>query len=201
MTEERPDATFEKPDDRDTEDSRRQLFASLYTELRRLAQQELRRHGWAVSLGPTTLLHEAYLNLDRREGVVFPDQKRFIAYACRTMRGLIVDHARSRQTLKRGAAFRITSLPADVSERADDYAQLQRLSDAIEQLALVEPALAQIVDLRYFSGFSVAAIAAMSGLSERTLYREWEKARVFLHHLVSDSNGDVGPSQPHALSE
>ncbi len=192
---------LEMPDDGDAETHRRQLFASLYGELRRLAQQELRRHGWALSLGPTTLLHEAYLNVGERQGVVFPDRKRFLAYACRTMRGLIVDHARSRQTLKRGAAFRITSLPADVPERADDYAQLQRLSDAIEQLALIEPSLAQIVDLRYFSGFTIAAISAMSGVSERTVYREWERARVFLHRLVADSNGEAEPPRSPALTE
>ncbi len=184
MSQEHVEPTASPAEDGDGGTHRR-LFATLHSELRRLAQRELRRYGSPLTLGATTLLHEAYLNLGERQGVVFPDRARFIAYASRAMRGLIVDHVRSRQALKRGAAFQITSLPADVPEQAADSAQLQRLSDAIEQLAAVEPRLAQVVELKYFSGFSLVDIAAMWGLSERTLQREWEKARLFLHRALS----------------
>jgi RNA polymerase sigma factor (TIGR02999 family) len=165
--------------------AREQLFASLYSELHRIARRELRHNGPALTLGPTTLLHEAYLNLNGREGVAFPDRARFLAYASRAMRGLIIDYARSRQALKRGAAFEITSLPADVPEQAADCAELERIGEAVEQLAAVEPRLAQVVDLKYFSGFSFGDIAAMWGISERTVQRDWEKARLFLYGALS----------------
>src|SRR4051794_15883214 len=80
----------------------RQLFTKLYTELRQIAHRELRRRGPSLSLGTTTLLHEAYLNLQDRDSLSFPDNAHFLAYASRAMRGLIIDHARRRQALKRG---------------------------------------------------------------------------------------------------
>lgn len=164
----------------------RQLFTSLYEELHGIARRELRRCGGALTLGATTLLHEAYLNLDERRGsVAFPDRAHFLSYASRAMRGLIVDHARNRRALKRGAAFEITSLPENIPERPADSAELQRLSEAIERLAAVEPRLAQVVDLKYFAGFSCGDIAAMWGVSERTVQRDWEKARLFLHRALS----------------
>jgi len=166
-----------------------QLFASLYDELRKMAQRELRRAGPALTLGATTLLHELYLSVHEKPDAEFPDRSHFFAYASRAMRGLIIDYARSRQALKRGAAFEITSLPTDVPEQAIDYAELQRLSDAIEQLASVEPRLAQVVDLKYFGGFSFGDIAAMWGMSARTVQRDWEKARLFLHRWLSDPQG------------
>jgi RNA polymerase sigma factor (TIGR02999 family) len=174
-------------------EARRQLFASLYKELHSIARRELRRSGVALTLGATTLLHEAYLNLGERRGVAFPDRARFLSYASRAMRGLIIDHARSRQALKRGAAFAITSLPENIPERAVDSAELQRLSEAIERLAAVEPRLAQVVDLKYFAGFSCGDIAAMWGVSERTVQRDWEKARLFLYRVLStpDSQPDL----------
>lgn len=165
---------------------RQELFVSLYNDLRRIAQRELRRNGGgALTLGATTLLHEAYLNISERQRVLFPDRAHFLAYASRAMRGLIIDYARSRQALKRGGAFEITSLPTDIPEQAADVEELQRLSDAIEQLALAEPRLAQVVDLKYFSGLSFTDIAALWGMSERTIQRDWEKARLFLHRALA----------------
>ena len=169
-------------------ETRQQLFASLYDELRRIAKRELRNRGSSLTLGATTLLHEVYLNLRERQGVVFPDRARFLSYASRAMRGLIIDYARSRQALKRGSAFELTSLPTDVPGDAIDFRELQELSEAIDRLAAVEPRLAQVVDLKYFSGFSPADIAAMWGISERTVQRDWEKARLFLHRCLSGTD-------------
>jgi RNA polymerase sigma factor (TIGR02999 family) len=162
-----------------------QLFVSLYDELRRLAQRKLRQGGAAHAMGATTLLHEVYLTVHARDGVVFPDHARFLAYASRAMRGLIIDHARSRQTLKRGAGFEITSLPTEIPEAAAQSTELQRLSDAVERLAAIDARLAEVVDLKYFGGFSFAEIAAMWDMSERTVQRDWEKARIFLHTCLS----------------
>jgi RNA polymerase sigma factor (TIGR02999 family) len=163
------------------------LFAALYSELRRLARRQLARRGAGVTLGATTLLHEAYLVIAGREGPVFPDRGRFMAYAARVMRGLIIDYARSRQAQKRGGGFEITSLAADVVDRGADASELVRIGDALDALAAVEPALAQVVDLKFFCGFSFAEIAAMRGVSERTVQRHWEKARICLHRTVRDA--------------
>jgi RNA polymerase sigma factor (TIGR02999 family) len=169
-------------------DARQQLFASLYRELHSIARRELRRGGPALTLGATTLLHEAYLNLSEREGALFPDRPRFLAYASRAMRGLIIDYTRNRQALKRGGAFEITSLPTELPEQAAEFDRLQRLSEAMDHLATLEPRLAQVVDLKYFSGFSFTDIAAMWEVSERTVQREGEKARLFLHQALSGSD-------------
>jgi RNA polymerase sigma factor (TIGR02999 family) len=97
------------------------------------------------------------------------------------MRGLIIDHARNRQAQKRGGQFEITSLATEVGERAADDRELTRISEALDEMAKVDPALAEIVDLKFFCGFSFAEIAAMRGVSERTVQRNWEKARIYLH--------------------
>jgi len=158
-----------------------QLFTTLYSELHRMAKRELSCRGSAVTLSVTTLLHEAYLNMASREDAKFPDRARFMGYAARVMRGLIIDHARNRRALKRGSEFEITSLENDnVAERADER-ELQRISDALDQLGKFDADLAEIVDLKFFCGFSFAEIAAMRSLSERTVQRKWEKARIYLH--------------------
>jgi RNA polymerase sigma factor (TIGR02999 family) len=164
-----------------------QLFVCLYGELRRLAQRKLRQGGAANSMGATTLLHEVYLSVHGRDGIAFPDHARFLAYASRAMRGLIIDYARSRQALKRGAGFEITSLPTEIPEQAAESSELQRLSDAVDRLAAADPRLAELVDLKYFGGFSFAEIAAMWDMSERTVQRDWEKARIFLHRCLSST--------------
>ncbi len=164
------------------------LFVTLYSELHRMARRQLARQGGGVTLGATTLLHEAYLDISQREGAVFPDRGRFMAYAARVMRGLIIDYARRRQAQKRGGGFEITSLGIDVADRAAaDGQRLSRIGDAVDELATVDPALAQVVDLKFFCGFSFAEIAAMRGVSERTVQRHWEKARIYLHRTVRDA--------------
>jgi len=160
------------------------LFATLYCELHRMARRELARQWNPASLSVTTLLHEAYLDMSGREDPSFPDQARFMGYASRVMRGIIIDHARNRSALKRGSEFEITSLDIDVAENPVDAKELSSISDALDQLAQIEPELAQVVDLKFFCGFSFAEIAAMQKLSERTVQRRWEKARIFLHGSI-----------------
>jgi len=135
-------------------------------------------------MGATTLLHEAYLDMAGREGPAFPDRGRFMGYAARVMRGLIIDHARNQRAQKRGGQFEITSLATDVGEHAVDCRELTRVSEALDELAKVEPALAEIVDLKFFCGFSFGEIAGMQHVSERTVQRNWEKARIYLHHSM-----------------
>jgi RNA polymerase sigma factor (TIGR02999 family) len=161
------------------------LFAALYDELHRMARRELARKDAAGVIGATTLLHDAYLDISSREGAAFPDRNRFMGYAARVMRGIIIDYARSRHAQKRGGLFEITSIQTDVAELVPDATMLTRLSEAVNELAAVDERLARIVDLKFFCGFSFAEIAAMSGVSERTVQRDWEKARIYLHHVLA----------------
>jgi RNA polymerase sigma factor (TIGR02999 family) len=159
------------------------LFACLYDELRQIAQRELRR-GVGLTLSATTLLHETYFKVQQRADIAFPDRARFLAYASRAMRNLVIDYARSRQAQKRGGAFEITSLPTELPEQVTEAIELERLGAAIDTLAQLDPALAQLVDLKFFCGYSLVEIASMRGVSERTAQRDWEKARFLLKRTL-----------------
>ena len=159
------------------------LFALLYAELHRLAKCQLARQG-VVSLSATTLIHEAYLSMANKEGHSFPDQGRFMAYAARVMRGLIIDHVRNRLAVKRGGHFEITALTTNVEEKVPEAQQLADLSEALDELAAVDGSLSHIVDLKFFCGFSSSEIATLFSVSERTVQRQWEKARIYLHRSM-----------------
>ena len=165
------------------------VFATLYQELHRMARRELANRGGGVTLGATTLLHDAYLSISGREGTAFPDRNRFMGYASRVMRGIIIDYARSRQAQKRGGHFEITSLKTDVAAVMADADELTRISEALDELSQVDDRLSRIVDFKFFCGFSFAEIAGMLGLSERTVQRDWEKARIYLHQRLRDEDG------------
>ncbi len=160
------------------------LFSALYSQLHRLAKRELARQGVPVSLSATTLLHNAYIEIADKDGSSFPDRARFMGYAARVMRGLIIDHARNRQALKRGGHFEITTLGTGTDQVVVDHRELLRINEGLEELAKAEPGLAEIVDLKFFCGFTFAEIGAMKGTSERTVQRQWEKARIYLHHSI-----------------
>ena len=162
------------------------LFTTLYADLRKLARHELSRRGGGVTLTATALLHEAYLDISKRDGAMFVDRGRFMAYASRVMRGLIIDYARNRRAQKRGGQFEMTTLETDHGERVVDDRELTSISDALDELASVDAALAEIVDLKFFCGFSFAEIAGMRGVSERTVQRQWDKARIYLHGALRD---------------
>ena len=163
-----------------------QLFQSLYAELHRLAQSQL-HSGVAVSLSATALLHEAYLDLSVRDAIRFSDRAHFMAYAARAMRGLIIDYARRRRAQKRGGAFHLTAIDTEIAEQTPHAAELSRIGDALDALAQVEPPLAELVDLRFFGGLSITEIAAMRGVSERTVQRDWLKARLYLRSALGDA--------------
>jgi RNA polymerase sigma factor (TIGR02999 family) len=164
------------------------LFTALYSELHRLAGRQLARQRDMAGLGVTTLLHEAYLVMSNRESAAFPDRARFMAYAARVMRGLIIDDVRGRLSQKRGGGVHHTTIGTDVMQRVQDPLLLERISDALDELATHDAVLAEIVDLRFFCGFSFAEIAAMRGVSERTVKRSWEKSRIYLHHALGNVN-------------
>jgi RNA polymerase sigma factor (TIGR02999 family) len=158
------------------------LFSTLYSELHRLARRQLAGQFIPARFGATTLLHEAYLNM--ANGASFPDRARFMAYASRVMRGLIIDHARARKSAKKGGAYHITAVTLDNLASPIDARELALINDALEELTTVEPELATLVDLKFFCGFSFAEIGAMQMISERTVQRKWEKARIYLHQSI-----------------
>jgi RNA polymerase sigma factor (TIGR02999 family) len=105
-------------------------------------------------------------------------------YAARVMRNLIIDHVRERHAQKRGGLFELTSLDTKATEKTVDHRELTQISDALDELAKIEPTLAEIIDLKFFCGFSFAEIAAMRNVSERTVQRNWETARTYLHRNI-----------------
>ncbi len=163
------------------------LFGALYRELRGLARRELARSAPGAALGATSLIHEAYLDISRREGMSFPDRARFLTYAARVMRGLIIDGLRRRQARKRGGGFELTSIDGkDLGNAAPpgDAEEIERLGRALDELAAVEPEIAQVVDLKFFCGFTFAEIAGLRGVTERTVQRHWDKARIYLRQTL-----------------
>ncbi|HKE44431.1 MAG TPA: ECF-type sigma factor [Steroidobacteraceae bacterium] len=170
----------------DHQDARTDLFTTLYAQLRQIAQSALRRSGPQLTVSPTTLLHEAYLRISGRDALQFPDRARFMAYASRAMRSLVIDFVRERHAQKRGAGFEITSIKTEANECAADEAELKRISDALDELTTVDAGLAELVDLKFFCGFSFAEIAAMRAVSERTVQRDWNKARLYLHDVLRE---------------
>ncbi len=163
-----------------------ELFATLYRELHTIAEHQLRKSDASFTLGATTLLHEAYLSLSGGSDARFPDQSRFLAYASKAMRGLIIDYARSRRAQKRGGEFEITRIGDDEvpAPAADADAHLESLGEALDRLGEVDPELAQLVDLHFFCGFSLVEIAGLRGVSRRTIHRDWREARMLLKQLA-----------------
>jgi RNA polymerase sigma factor (TIGR02999 family) len=157
-----------------------QLFAALYADLCRMAHRELHARGAAGLLGTETLVHEAWLNVEQRPSVAFTDARQFLAYASRMMRGLVIDRVRAQTAQKRGGGMVITSLDTQTAEQVAQPELLQHIGDALDELSALEPELAHVVDLKFFCGFTLAEVATMQGVSERTVQRQWEKARLLL---------------------
>jgi RNA polymerase sigma factor (TIGR02999 family) len=173
--------------------AKEQLYAGLYHELHRLADRALRRDGRSLTISATTLLHESYLSFSRDQ---FSDSQHFLAYAAVTMRGLIIDATRRRRALKRGGAFVMTSIEPDHEKHLVQEQEFIPVNDAVELLAAKDPALAELVQLRYFCGLSLEQIGALRGVTRRTAQRQWEKARLVLFDLLN-SRGFSRSSRHH----
>jgi RNA polymerase sigma factor (TIGR02999 family) len=156
-----------------------------YRQLRTLARARLRHGGREALLDTTALVHEAYLRLASTDAPP-EEQRRFLAYASRTMRSVIVDFARKRQTGRRGGDAVFVTLTGEhappASAGADD---IVRVHEALDDLAQIDARLAQMVEMRYFAGLTESQIAQALGLSERTVRRDWEKARLLLAGALS----------------
>ncbi len=157
-----------------------QVLATLYRELHGMARRQLAGQ-YGQTLDATALVHEAYLKLAGRSGAHFDDRAHFFAYAASAMRSVVVDYARQRMARKRGGDLhRVTDLPEDLEGglRLDD--DMLALDVALDQLARVDEKLARVVELRYFGGLAEQEIANVLERSERSIRRDWQKARLFL---------------------
>ncbi|HEX5687818.1 MAG TPA: ECF-type sigma factor [Ideonella sp.] len=163
------------------------LYAEAYGDLRRLASARLHRGGRHTVLDTTALVHESYLRLARCSGITFEDRLRFMVYASRVMRSVIVDLVRRRLADRRGGdLIHVTltthfddDLPADAAG-----AQILRVHEALEELAALDSRMAQVVQLRYFAGMTEPEIAQALGVTDRTVRRDWQQARLFLAHAL-----------------
>lgn len=163
------------------------LFAALYDELHELAARQLRSAGGDITLGTTTLLHEAYLKVAAQERDLALDRTRFLAYSSRVFRGLVIDYIRARRAKKRGGDFEITLLGDrdPVAATDGDDGDLEPLARGLEQLAEIDPDLSRLVDLHVFGGFTLTEVAALQGWSLRTTERNWQQARMLLGRIIS----------------
>jgi RNA polymerase sigma factor (TIGR02999 family) len=157
-----------------------ELSSQLYRQLHVLARARLRSGGRETLLDTTALVHEAYLRLAGAD-MASDEQRSFLAYASRTMRSVIVDFARRRQAERRGGDACIVTLTGNLAEpgsaAADD---IVRVHEALDELASIDARLAQVVEMRYFAGLTEPEIARALDVSERTVRRDWEKARLLL---------------------
>ena len=158
-----------------------QAFSLLYDDLRRLARSRLRQHQQFTLLDTTSLVHESYLKLVGVEALPIEDKKHFITYASTVMRSVIVDFARARSAERRGGDADHVVLDTSLSEKLGiPEGDVVRVHEALEVLAQADATLAQTVEMRYFGGLTEPEIAEALGISERTVRRNWEKAKLFL---------------------
>jgi len=165
------------------------VFALLYPDLRRIAHSRLHIQGGVAHLETTALVHESFLHLINQSELTLADRKHFFTYAAKTMRNIIIDFAREHLAQRRGGGremLQLNTLVAGSVPATDGDASLIALNDALQALETVDPALARVVEMRYFAGYGEAEIAELTGLSERTVRRQWEKARAFLLATLQD---------------
>jgi RNA polymerase sigma factor (TIGR02999 family) len=160
------------------------LFTAAYTELHRLARTRLRNGGRNTVLDTTCLVHETYLRFVNAGELRAEDRRAFFAYASQVMRSVIVDSARERIAQKRGGDWLPLTLSTQLAVNVDDHETVLKVHEAMEALERADPRLAQVAQMRYFGGYSEQEIAETLDIGERTVRRDWEKARLILAELV-----------------
>jgi RNA polymerase sigma factor (TIGR02999 family) len=161
------------------------IFPLIYDELRRLAKQQLMREPDGHTLSPTALVHEAYMRLIDYSKMEWNGRSHFMAVAATAMRRILVDHARSHRSAKRGGALKrvpIESVELGTEDRAD---LLIAVDEALVRLKEIEPRQAQVVECRFFGGMTEDETAEALGIGVRTAKRDWAKAKVWLHKEIA----------------
>jgi RNA polymerase sigma-70 factor (ECF subfamily) len=162
-----------------------QLIDAVYGELRRLANHHLRRERPDHTLQTTALVHEAYLQLIDQRRVQWQNRAHFFGIAAHLMRRILVEYARRRVAAKRGGGALRVALDERVAETGEPDITLVALDDALRALAAFDPRQSQIVELRFFGGLTVEDTAAVTGVSTRTIKREWRLAKAWLQREIS----------------
>lgn len=164
------------------EAARAALYTLVYPELHKLASARLRGNEPITLLDTTSLLHETYLRFVQAQGLSFETRGRFFGFAASMMRSIIVDAIRKRRAERHGGDAQHVEFDTGVvdAHQADED-QVLRVHEALHELAALEPRLAQVVEMRYFAGLTEREIADVLGLTERTVRRDWDKARTLLH--------------------
>lgn len=155
-------------------------FEHTYRELRLLARARLRTGGRDAVLDTTALVHETFLKLSANDRLAFPDRPRFLVYAGQVMRSVIVDLARQRLSERRGGDARQVTFTANLADQRADVDQIVHVHEALIALEGVDQRMAKVVELRYFCGLTETEIADALGVTDRTVRRDWEQARLFL---------------------
>lgn len=157
------------------------VFRLLYDDLSRLARSRLHQNQPMTLLDTGSLVHEAFLKICGSDAIQIQDRQHFFAYAAHVMRSVIVDFARARLAQRRGGDLQRVPIDTVLSDSlAAPEGDVMRIHEALEELALVDPRMVQVVEMRYFVGLSDAEIAQALDLSERTIGRAWEKAKLLL---------------------
>ena len=170
---------------RGDEDAADQLFPLVYGELRAVAAAYLARERSDHTLQPTALVHESYLRLAKVVDLDAVDRSHFFAVAARTMRRILVDHARQQVANRRVGAHRKLPLSEEALGRLDDPAQILSIHDALGDLERERPRAAKLVEFRFFAGFSESEAAELMSLSRATATREWRFAKLWLFDYLN----------------
>jgi len=177
------------------------LFGTFYAELRRLAMIHLARLQMTKDLSETELLHDVYLQMADQTARPFVNHLQFMKYVSRVMHRLTVDHVRSRNARKRGRDFEIIHLSSDIAYPAVHAKEIATMRHTLDQLSKIQPELAELIDLKFFYGFSLSEIASMQSVSERTVQRKWDKARHFIRTTVQTEHLSKCDRAPRWRSE
>lgn len=164
------------------------LFELVYADLRQLAARHV-RGARGAGPSPTSLVHEAFLRIARREELPYADRTHFFAVASRAMRQIVIDEARSRSAGKRGggrAAVAIDEVAVAAPAAATPVEELLAIHDALSVLEAEAPRLAEVVEWHFFGGLTFGEIAEARGVSERTVLRDWRAARALLHERLEE---------------
>jgi len=157
------------------------IFSSLYPDLKVVARARLRRGARLTMMDTTALVHESFLRFQKLGQVELADRHHFLAYAARVIRTVIIDLVRSEQAVKRGGDLLLETLDTTVCDSvASDQTDVLAIAQALESLEQLDPRLASVVEMRYFAGLTELQIAEALGVTERTVRRDWNKARTFL---------------------
>jgi RNA polymerase sigma factor (TIGR02999 family) len=164
------------------------LIPKIYSELHKIAGAYLRRERPDHTLQPTALVNEAYLRLTDGSAKDFQSRTHFFAVAAQVMRRILVDHARRRSAEKRGGGAKVIPLDDNLKISDEQWEFLPDLDTALRRLETLHPRAAKVVELRFFSGLEEGAISEITGVSVRTVRRDWIFARAWLYGELSDQN-------------